>query len=96
MNETIEVARGWLERCLGEHSSCRKKTELASIWALGSLYMVRSLDYEDRMPWRLLDLGTEPYRDSAKLVHIGKTTGEIPYVTLSHRVCASLRDFPLR
>ncbi|OCL15083.1 HET-domain-containing protein [Glonium stellatum] len=78
---TIEVAKGWLKQCLEEHEPCRKKAHLASIWAHGSIHIVRDLDYDDRMPRRLLVVDA----DSVKLVEIGKTTEKTEYFALSHR-----------
>jgi hypothetical protein len=89
----VEVARGWLTQCLEEHDSCKKRAELVSIWAIGSLHMVRDLDHDDRMPRCLLDLGSESQCSFIKLLDIGKTAEKIQYFALSHRVCASLGLF---
>lgn len=81
MGATIEAAKGWLKQCLNEHESCRKKAHLATLWAHGSIHIVRDLGHDDRMPRRLLTFDA----DSVKLVEIGKTTEEIKYFALSHR-----------
>jgi hypothetical protein len=85
MEATIEVGRRWLEQCLKDHDSCKKKASVATVWANGSIHIVRDLDHVDRMPRRLLWIDPGTGSEFLNLVEIGKTIKEIPYIALSHR-----------
>jgi hypothetical protein len=85
MEATIKAGRNWLQQCLKEHDSCKKKATLAMIFSTDNMHIVRDLDHDDRMPRRLLWIDPGTGSEHLNLVEVGKTTDEIPYIALSHR-----------
>ena len=81
LDSTAKFTRSWLTECLESHSLCRQPAEMATVWAIGSLHQVRDLGRKDRMPRRLLAVGSE----SIRLEDISPTQEIRPYVALSHR-----------
>jgi hypothetical protein len=85
MEAAIDASQKWLEQCMKEHESCKKKATLANIWSSDNMHIVRDLDHDDRMPRRLLWIDPGTGSEHLNLVEVGKTTEEIPYLALSHR-----------
>jgi len=90
MDAQAGIAKGWLEECLSAHDSCRKRARLYTIFSTDNSNLCNSLNHDDLMPRRLLAFppsSTEEFRTCGvvKLVELGKTEEELPYVALSHR-----------
>ena len=82
----VDTACDWLRGCLDQHRSCQEKAQVASVWANGRIHIARDVGHDDRMPRRLLDLGSDIH--DVKVVKIEKTTQDFRcfrHFTLSHQ-----------